>query len=266
MRAAFTTILTGVVAFAITIVNAVPVNSKLHTGTALVIIDTQNDFITGSLNNSRAPAILPKLYRLLDQHEWPFVVASQDWHPPGHVSFASAHANKSAGSTITIDFVDTQKKLEIQSLTADHCIPETWGSEIEAGVQSRLHTLEGFYTTVNYIKKAQDHRVDSYSAFADNQYHRFTTLDSELKLHGISKLVVTGLVTSACVRGTAIDGTKLGYEVTLIEDATEATSAEAKETAIVELRDTWGVDVIPLATWEAENTPVVSRMRRRVRD
>lgn len=146
-------------------------------------------------------------------------------------------------------------------LYADHCVPETWGAQIETGVQTRLHLIEGYRSPVNYIKKAQDHRVDSYSAFADNQYHRFTTLNSELSLHSIETLIVTGLLTNACVRGTSIDGIKLGYEVILIEDATESTSAEDKEAAIKELEG-WGVQVMNLTTWESEN-PTPSKPRKR---
>jgi nicotinamidase/pyrazinamidase len=203
------------------------------------LIDTQNDFINGSLGNSRAPAILPKVYQLLDDHQWPFIVASQDWHPEGHVSFASAHPGTEAGDSINIPFVDSPLKQESQEVYADHCIPGTWGAEIEDGVKTRLQYLEGFRTTVNYIKKAQNHSVDSYSAFADNQYHQFTTLNSELTIHGIETLIITGLITNACVRGTSIDGIKLGYEVILIEDATESFSAEVKAAAIEELEG-WG--------------------------
>ncbi|KAI2617354.1 Isochorismatase hydrolase [Hypoxylon sp. NC1633] len=231
---------------------AVPYSSQLHKKTALAIVDVQNDFITGSLGNTRAPSILPKIYQLLDNHTWPFIAASQDWHPIGHVSFASAHHGKASGDLVNDSFVDTPTKIETQMLYADHCVPNTWGSELESGVQSRLHNIEGFTSPVNYIKKAQDHRVDSYSAFADNQYHRFTTLHSELSLHGIETLVVTGLATSACVRGTSIDGIKLGYEVVLIEDATESFSAEDKATAIAELKG-WGVQVMNLTTWESAN-------------
>lgn len=140
---------------------------------------------------------------------------------------------------MNITFVDTSKKIETQGLSKDHCVPGTWGSEIEEGVKTRLQFLEGYRTPVNYIKKAQDHSVDSYSAFADNQYHRFTTLDSELSIHSIDTFILTGLVTNACVRGTAIDGIKLGYEVILIEDATESITAAAKQTAIEELEG-WG--------------------------
>ncbi|OTB05356.1 hypothetical protein M426DRAFT_21949 [Hypoxylon sp. CI-4A] len=241
--------------------NAVPYSDKVHKKTALAIIDVQNDFINGSLANPRAPAILPKIYQLLDNHEWPFVVASQDWHPEGHVSFASSHPGKAFGSTVNDTFLDTPTKMETQTLYADHCVPETWGAEIERGVQSRLHLIEGYRAPVNYIKKAQDHRVDSYSAFADNQYHRFTTLHSELSLHGIETLIVTGLLTDACVRGTSIDGIKLGYEVILIEDATDSTSAANKEAAIEELEG-WGVQVMNLTTWEnANTTPSKLRVR-----
>lgn len=214
-------------------------SAKLHKRTALALIDIQNDFITGSLGSPRAPSILPAVYRLLDNHEWPFIVASQDWHPEGHVSFASAHPGAEPGDAINITFLDTADKFETQGVYADHCVPGTWGAEIEDGVKTRLQYLEGYRTPVNYIKKAQNHSVDSYSAFADNQYHQFTTLNSELTLHSIETLVVTGLITNACVRGTSIDGIKLGYEVVLIEDATDTISAELKAAAIQELEG-WG--------------------------
>jgi|TARA_R110002003_G_scaffold41_19_gene2979 nicotinamidase-related amidase len=211
----------------------------LHKRTALVLIDIQNDFITGSLGSPRAPAILPKVYQLLDNHEWPFIAASQDWHPEGHVSFASAHPGLEPGDAVNVTFLDSPLKTETQGVYADHCIPGTWGAEIEDGVKTRLQYLEGYRTPVNYIKKAQNHSVDSYSAFADNQYHQFTTLNTELTVHGIETIIVTGLITNACVRGTSIDGIKLGYEVVLIEDATESISEEIKQAAIQELEG-WG--------------------------
>ncbi|KAI2473339.1 hypothetical protein F4781DRAFT_380041 [Annulohypoxylon bovei var. microspora] len=113
---------------------AIPFSSKLHKNTALAIIDVQNDFINGSLANPRAPVILPKIYQLLDKHEWPFIVASQDWHPLGHVSFSSSHPGKVSGDSVNDSFVDTPTKIETQMLYADHCVPETWGAQIESGV------------------------------------------------------------------------------------------------------------------------------------
>lgn len=155
------------------------------------------------------------------------------------MSFASAHPGLEPGDAVNVTFLDSPLKTETQGVYADHCIPGTWGAEIEDGVKTRLQYLEGYRTPVNYIKKAQNHSVDSYSAFADNQYHQFTTLNTELTVHGIETIIVTGLITNACVRGTSIDGIKLGYEVVLIEDATESISEEIKQAAIQELEG-WG--------------------------
>lgn len=210
-------------------------STSLHEGIALVLIDIQNDFTNGPLANPRAP----KVYKLLDDHEWPLVVASQDWHPRNHVSFASAHPGSQPGDSVQVKFVETALKMETQGLYRPLCVPGTWGAQLENGVQSRLWGLEGYRAPVHYVKKAQDHSVDSYSACADNQYHRFTTLNSELGLHGIRTMVVTGLLTSAYVRGTSIDGIKLACEIVLIEDATESVSAENKAGAIDELKS-WG--------------------------
>jgi nicotinamidase/pyrazinamidase len=132
-----------------------------------VLIDIQNDFITGSLNNSRAPAILPNVYSLLDTQEWPLIIASQDWHPEGHVSFVSAHPGVDQFATVQSHFADSPNFVETQTVYPDHCVPETWGSELEGGIKSRLHNLEGYRTSVQYIKKAQNHSIDSYSAFGD---------------------------------------------------------------------------------------------------
>ncbi|EXJ55482.1 hypothetical protein A1O7_08409 [Cladophialophora yegresii CBS 114405] len=225
----------------------------LHRNTALVIVDVQNDFIEGSLNNSRAPAILPQLYKLLDEHEWPLIIASQDWHPIGHVSFASSHEGAKPGDKSLQPFVtEPTRDFQNQSLSKDHCVPGTWGAEIEPGVQTRLHTLEGYFTSVNYIKKAQNHTVDSYSAFADNQHYRFTTLNDELRAHKIDNIVLGGLVTNACVRGTSMDGIKLGYNLTLLSDATESTTQDVKDRALAEL-DAFGVYIMTTAEWEAQN-------------
>ncbi|KAF2131016.1 Isochorismatase hydrolase [Dothidotthia symphoricarpi CBS 119687] len=246
----------------LSVAQAVPYSSKLHKKTALILVDIQNDFVNGSLGSPRSSAILPKVYTLLDDHEWPYIAASQDWHPKDHVSFASAHPGEASGDAVNITFLDTPTKIETQSLYADHCVPGTWGAEIEDGVKTRLQYLEGYRTPINYIKKAQDHSVDSYSAFADNQYHRFTILNSELTLHGIETIIVTGLITNACVRGTSIDGIKLGYEVILIEDATESFSAEVKAAAIAELKG-WGVQVMNLSDWATANPTGLKRRSMR---
>ncbi|EHL00795.1 putative Signal recognition particle receptor subunit alpha [Glarea lozoyensis 74030] len=154
------------------------------------------------------------------------MVGTLDWHPEGHVSFASAHPGVAQFETVQNPFADSSNFVETQTVYPDHCVPETWGSQLEDGIKSRLHNLEGYRTSVQYIKKAQNHSIDSYSAFGDVRVH-------------FSMLV--HLVTSACVRGTAIDGTKLGYNVTIISDATEGTSQESKDAALKELSQVWGV-------------------------
>lgn len=84
------------------------------------------------------------------------------------MSFASAHPGASPGERALAPFVvEPTRDLQNQSLSRDHCVPGTYGAQIEDGIQSRLYRLEGYYTSVNYIKKAQNHTVDSYSAFAD---------------------------------------------------------------------------------------------------
>lgn len=85
-----------------------------------------------------------------------------------------------------------------------------------------------------------------------NQHYRFTTLNDELQAHKIDNLVLSGLVTNACVRGTSMDGIKLGYNVTLLSDATESTTQQTKDRAIAEL-EAFGVYVMTTAEWEEQN-------------
>lgn len=83
------------------------------------------------------------------------------------VSFASSHPGIEAGTTIEIPFIDSPNFKEEQGTYANHCVPETWGAELEDGVKTKLHGLEGYRTSVQYVKKAQNHSIDSYSAFGD---------------------------------------------------------------------------------------------------
>ncbi|KAI5898936.1 Isochorismatase hydrolase [Schizophyllum commune H4-8] len=222
-----------------------------HPNTALLIVDIQYDFINGTLSNDRAYSILPKIYQLLDEHEWGMIATSQDWHPQDHVSFASNHPGHVKGDVVQIPVLASRfNETARQSLTADHCVPGTIGANIEAGVQTRLNTLLG-KTPITQIHKAQNPHVDSYSAFADNQYYEFTTLAPEMRARNIEHVVVTGLVTTACVYGSSVDATKLGFGVTVISDGVETSTAEAQATALEELETWWGVTVETLADFEA---------------
>ena len=103
----------------------------------------------------------------------------------------------------------------------------------------RSATIAKIMHLVNYIKKAQNHSIDSYSAFLDNMGFRYTTLNDEFQAHKIEKVIIAGLITSACVRGSAIDGLKLGYEVTVISDGVDTVSQELQDATLAELSGFW---------------------------
>lgn len=128
-------------------------SKNTHRSTALVLIDTQNDFINGSLRNPRAPAILPKFYDLLDTHQLPFIAASQSWYPEGHISLVFAHIGARPGDRLKATFLESLLKQESQGLTADHCVSGTWRAEIEDGVKTHLQYLESFRTNVHSISR-----------------------------------------------------------------------------------------------------------------
>ena len=107
---------------------------------------------------------------------------------------------------------------------------------------------------MSYIKKGQDARVEDYSAFADNQYHRFTTLDPEVEAFKIKTIFIVGMLTEACVKYTSIDGIKLGYEVIVIEDAVTSFLPEDKQRDLEEVRG-WGVQVMKLREFEDKYSP-----------
>ncbi|KIY71699.1 Isochorismatase hydrolase [Cylindrobasidium torrendii FP15055 ss-10] len=245
-------ILSGVAALPYT--SGIPYRTKkghAHPNTALLIVDVQYDFINGTLGNERAYSILPTIYDLLDNHTWSLIATSQDWHPEGHVSFASAHEGKKPGDVIQTPLLASRyNETAMQALYNDHCVPGTVGAQIEEGVQTRIDTLMGT-TPITQIHKAQNHLVDSYSAFADNQYYEFTVLGPEMRAHGITDIVVVGLITNACVYGSTVDGIKMGWDVTVISDGVETTSQAEQDEALEELRTWWGANIVSLSEFES---------------
>ncbi|KAF8916988.1 Isochorismatase-like protein [Mucidula mucida] len=194
-----------------------------HPNTALLIVDVQYDFINGSL----------------------IIATSQDWHPEGHVSFASAHPRHEPGDVIQIPVLASRyKETARQSLTYDHCVPGTFGANIEEGVQSRLNSIMG-KTPITQIHKAQHHL---------NQYFEFTTLGPEMRARDIEEIVIVGLVTTACVYGSTVDGIKMGWDVTVISDGVEASTQEKQDTALEELATWWGAKVTSLSDFEAASS------------
>ncbi|CAE6492077.1 unnamed protein product [Rhizoctonia solani] len=212
--------------------------------TALMLVDIQYDFLppNGSLAVANGTAILPTVYDLLDHTDFDAYFASQDYHPIGHVSFASAHPGAEAYTSTQVPKLNSNETVE-QMLWPDHCVQGTHGCEIEEGVQKRLEKLRKSGKVVEYIKKGANLRVDSYSAFADNQYMAFTPLVRLVYTHQIDKLVVVGLATDYCVRATAIDSRKFGISTEVVQAGVRAVFPDNAAAVLQEL-ESWGCSIV----------------------
>lgn len=172
-------------------------NQSFHR--ALLLIDLQNDFLPGgALAVSDGDAVLPIANQLMAGAE--HVVATQDWHPPGHGSFASSHDGVSVGDLFQLDGRD-------QVAWPDHCVQGTAGADFSSVLE--LDRID------HVVQKGTDPTVDSYSGFFDNDGQNPTGLDEYLKSLGIEHLDVIGLATDYCVMFTVLDALRLGYGVTV---------------------------------------------------
>jgi len=170
---------------------------------ALIVVDVQNCFMPGgSLAVSKGDEIVPLINRIAKGFQ--NVVLTQDWHTPGHVSFASAHPGKKPFETIKLEYGN-------QVLWPDHCVQGTDGAAIDKGIDIPHAEL--------IIRKGYHPQVDSYSAFIEADQHTRTGLDGYLKGRGIRTVYVVGLATDFCVAWTATDARKLDFDAYVIEDA-----------------------------------------------
>jgi nicotinamidase/pyrazinamidase len=189
---------------------------------ALVLVDIQNDFLPGgALAVREGDRVVPVANLFMAQFE--IVVATQDWHPASHGSFAANHAGRKVGEVIELEGLE-------QVLWPVHCVQGTRGAEFGAGLElGRI----GHVT-----RKGMDPRVDSYSGFFDNGHRRETDLDGVLKSRGVTELFVMGLATDYCVKFTALDGRALGYRVHLLLDGCRGVELKAGdvERAVEEMR------------------------------
>src|SRR5688572_24046988 len=173
---------------------------------ALILVDIQNDFMPGGpLAVPFGDEIIPLVNEL--QNSFSLVVATQDWHPQSHKSFASNHAGKKPFERITLHGLE-------QVLWPDHCIQRSVGAEIHPSVN--LSKVEAIF------RKGMDVEIDSYSAFYDNGYKKSTGLAGYLRERKIKKVYVCGLAADYCVYYTAKDSLKENFETYIIEDATRA--------------------------------------------
>lgn len=171
---------------------------------ALLIVDVQNDFLpSGKLPVAKGDEVVPVIDKLV-RHPFDLIVASKDYHPKNHLSFASQHPGKKVGEFISLKGVS-------QILWPEHCVQGTLGSEFAPGWD---------VTAIDYVVlKGTDPDCDSYSAFFDNQRLKATDLDAYLKKEGVDTLYIAGLATDYCVKYSVLDALELGYSVFVIQDA-----------------------------------------------
>jgi nicotinamidase/pyrazinamidase len=176
---------------------------KPDSASALVVVDVQNCFLPGgSLAVKDGDKVIPIINALAKSFE--NVVLTQDWHTPGHISFASSHPGKKPFEVVRLPYGD-------QVLWPDHCVQGTESAELSKDLKIANAQL--------IIRKGFRNDVDSYSAFLEADKKTNTGLASYLKERGITTIFVTGLATDFCVAWSAIDGRRAGLNVYVVEDA-----------------------------------------------
>lgn len=183
---------------------------KIDDKSVLVVVDVQNCFLPGgSLAVKEGEQVVPLINKL--GAAFANVVMTQDWHTPGHISFASSHPGKKPFEMIKLPYGD-------QVLWPDHCIQGTDGAMIHKDLNIPHAQL--------VIRKGFRKSVDSYSAFREADRKTVTGLAAYLKSRGLSRVFVSGLATDFCVAWTALDARKEGFEVSVIEDACRGIDAQ----------------------------------------
>ena len=182
---------------------------------ALIVVDLQNDFCPGgALAVAQGDQIVPIIDRILPAFD--VVVATQDWHPAGHGSFAANHPGQNVGDVIELGGLP-------QILWPVHCVQHTQGAAFHR--QFDTTGLDGVF------QKGVDPAIDSYSGFFDNGHKRSTGLGDYLNGRGVGTVYVCGLATDYCVQATALDALKLGFETFVISDACRGVNLHAGDDA-----------------------------------
>jgi nicotinamidase/pyrazinamidase len=169
----------------------------------LLAVDIQNDFCPGGrLAVPRGDEVMPAINRLCEKFR--HVVLTQDWHPPGHLSFASSHPGKQPFEVVTAPYGP-------QNLWPDHCVQNTPGAEFRRDLVAPHAEL--------IVRKGFRREIDSYSAFYENDHTTPTGLTGYLEERGFTRVFLAGLALDFCVRYSAEDAHRGGFAVAVIEDA-----------------------------------------------
>lgn len=189
---------------------------------ALILVDLQNDFLPGgALAVARGDETIAVANRLAPK--FGYVVATQDWHPADHQSFAVQHEGRRPGELVELHGLP-------QVLWPVHCVQGSAGADFAPGLElDKVHAI---------FLKGQDPTVDSYSGFFDNGRRHDTGLASHLRERGVSEVWVMGLATDYCVKWTALDARDQGFEVVFVEDGSRGVELAPGdcERAIAELK------------------------------
>jgi nicotinamidase/pyrazinamidase len=188
--------------------------------TALIVVDIQNDFLPGgALAVPDGDAIIPGVRRLMEDPDLLLQVATQDWHPPGHVSFASSHEGREVMDVIELYGHD-------QIMWPDHCVQGTAGA--------RLRDDLPWHRVTAIIRKATDAAVDSYSAFRNNWSpdgrREATGLAGYLRERGVERVLLCGLARDFCVKWSAEDAVAAGFDTTVVWDLTRGVDPSSDDT------------------------------------
>ena len=194
----------------------------------LLVVDVQNDFCPGGkLAVPKGDEVVPAINRLANR--FGHVVLTQDWHPPGHQSFASSHPGKRSFETVSVAYGQ-------QILWPDHCVQGTLGAQFHGDLQTPHAEL--------VIRKGFRPTIDSYSALYENDRKTPTGLGGYLRERGLTRIFIAGLALDFCVRYSAEDARREGFAVTVIEDACRGIDVEGSVAATRESFAALGVAAV----------------------
>jgi nicotinamidase/pyrazinamidase len=200
---------------------------------ALVLVDLQNDFIPGgSLAVRDGDAVIP-VANGVQKKAFDLIVATQDWHPRNHGSFASNHPGKHPGDMAELGGL-------AQVLWPDHCVQGSRGAE--------FHPVLDRARVTKVFRKGTDPEIDSYSTFFDNAHRKSTGLGEYLKEQNVTDVYLLGLATDYCVKYSALDAVHLGFKTHVVIDGCRGVELSAGDTqaAVDEMR-TAGVEILESA-------------------
>lgn len=199
---------------------------------ALLVVDIQNDFMPfGALPVREGDQVVEVANAVMPI--FGLVVASQDWHPRDHGSFASNHPGHVPGDVVDLGGIP-------QVLWPDHCVQESPGASFHSGLDvAAIHHV---------VHKGTDPSIDSYSTFFDNGHRKDTGLGEYLRQHGVDEIVVMGLATDYCVKFSVLDARGLGLKVTVLRDGCRAVDlAEGDGERAFEAMVEAGAEIVTLA-------------------